>query len=208
MTLLYYVMYQYFVWWTVSEKTRKVTFPFVEVILPILIKVKCAWQHLVYIWHQTYMKHIQQLCCCTMVWITYHQWCILLIHLVQRTSKNSLYQNPEKQIQYNTGTMTVVLGLLRTWWVCSSLPSLIHCFVFSTLSGTVKMCFRFSMAVTYCECLMFSSRTSCSLAYSAGTAQNDSSIHFRLEIHSTKHTTWTSQSTKWKLLDAMLLNLR
>lgn len=110
--------------------------------------------------------------------------CILLIHFVWRLCKTDCtksWRNQYNTIQYRSSA--------RTWWVWSSLPSLIHCFVLSTLSGTVKMCFRFSIAVTYCECLMFSSRTSCSFAYSAGTDENDSSIHFRLKINSAKYST-------------------
>lgn len=71
-------------------------------------------------------------------------------------------------------------NLVFTWWACKSLFSVIHCLVRSTLSGTVKMCLRFSIAVTYCECLIFSSRTSCNFELKSGTLPKESSSQAKL----------------------------
>ena len=52
---------------------------------------------------------------------------------------------------HTTKGRTLWLVFTHCLWACSSFPSLIRSWVFFTLSGTVKMCFRFSWAAASCR---------------------------------------------------------
>lgn len=71
---------------------------------------------------------------------------------------------------------------VRLWWACKSFPSEIHSRVFSTLSGTVNMCFKFSIATAYWEWITCSSLTLFTLSHKLGSGIIASSISWSLNF--------------------------
>lgn len=72
---------------------------------------------------------------------------------------------------------------VRLWWACKSFPSEIHSRVFSTLSGTVNMCFKFSIATAYWEWITCSSLTLFTLSHKLGSGIIASSISWSLNFN-------------------------